>query len=148
MMVGMTSSLVTPTAEIAEKGNDPSARRYEGECLTLVAEAETETGTSVRGPLDEHDCDQTPASALREFLMSVVRVIGTASEVISNSIQWLMRFKPAWFRHELLTLLDLLKQGKIKPLIAQRLPLEEARRAHEMLGEGGVLGKIVLLPNG
>ena len=26
--------------------------------------------------------------------------------------------------------------------------LEEARRAHEMLGEGGVLGKIVLLPNG
>jgi hypothetical protein len=26
--------------------------------------------------------------------------------------------------------------------------VEEARRAHEMLGEGGVLGKIVLLPNG
>ena len=64
------------------------------------------------------------------------------------SIQWLMRFKPAWFRHDLLTLLDLLKQGKIKPLIAQRLPLEGARRAHEMLGGGGVLGKIVLLPNG
>ena len=65
-----------------------------------------------------------------------------------NSIQWLMRFKPACFRHELLTLLDLLKQGKIKPLIAQRLPLEEARRTHEMLGEGGVLGEIVRLPNG
>jgi len=64
------------------------------------------------------------------------------------SIQWLMRFKPAWFRHDLLALLDLLKDGKIKPLIAQRLPLEEARHAHEMLGEGGVLGKIVLLPNG
>jgi NADPH:quinone reductase len=43
---------------------------------------------------------------------------------------------------------DLLKQGKVRPLIAQRLPLQEARRAHEMLGEGGVLGKIVLLPNG
>ena len=64
------------------------------------------------------------------------------------SIQWLMRLKPAWFRDDLLTLLALLEQGKIKPLIAQRLPLEEARRAHEMLGEGGVLGKIVLLPNG
>lgn len=64
------------------------------------------------------------------------------------SIQWLLRFKPAWFRHDLLTLLDLLKQGKIKPLIARRLPLEEARQAHEMLGKGGVLGKIVLLPNG
>jgi NADPH2:quinone reductase len=68
--------------------------------------------------------------------------------LVPYSIQWLMRFKPAWFRHDLLTLLDLLKQGKIKPLIAQRLPLDEARRAHEMLGEGGVLGKIVLLPNG
>jgi NADPH:quinone reductase len=68
--------------------------------------------------------------------------------MVPYSIQWLMRFKPAWFRHDLLTLLDLLKEGKIKPLIAQRLPLEEARRAHEMLGEGGVLGKIVLLPNG
>src|SRR5215470_11988154 len=67
--------------------------------------------------------------------------------MIPYSIQWLMRFKPAWFIHDLLTLLDLLKQGKIKPLIAQRLPLEEARRAHEMLGEGGVFGKIVLLPN-
>jgi NADPH:quinone reductase-like Zn-dependent oxidoreductase len=68
--------------------------------------------------------------------------------MVPYSIQWLMRFKPAWFRDDLLTLLDLLKLGKIKPLIAQRLPLQEARRAHEMLGEGGVLGKIVLLPNG
>jgi NADPH:quinone reductase-like Zn-dependent oxidoreductase len=68
--------------------------------------------------------------------------------MVPYSIQWFMRFKPAWFRHDLLTLLDLLKEGKIRPLIAQRLPLEEARRAHEMLGEGGVLGKIVLLPNG
>lgn len=68
--------------------------------------------------------------------------------MVPYSIQWLMRLKPAWFRHDLLTLLDLLKEGKIKPLIAQRLPLEQARRAHEMLGEGGVLGKIVLLPNG
>ena len=68
--------------------------------------------------------------------------------MIPYSIQWLMRFKPVWFRNDLLALLDLLKQGEIKPLIAQRLPLQEARRAHEMLGEGGVLGKIVLLPNG
>ena len=68
--------------------------------------------------------------------------------MVPYSIQWLMRFKPEWFLHDLLTLLDLLKQGQIRPLIAKRLPLEEARRAHEMLGEGGVLGKIVLMPNG
>jgi NADPH2:quinone reductase len=64
------------------------------------------------------------------------------------SIQWMMRLKPACFRNDLLTLFDLLEQNKIKPLIAQRLPLREARRAHELLGCGGVIGKIVLLPNG
>ena len=67
--------------------------------------------------------------------------------MVPYSIQWLMRLKPAWFRQDLLTLLDLLEQRKIKPLIAHRLPLADARRAHEMLGAGGVLGKIVLLPN-
>jgi len=40
----------------------------------------------------------------------------------------------------------LLQQQKIKPVVARRLPLTEARRAHELLGEGGVTGKIVLLP--
>jgi len=43
--------------------------------------------------------------------------------------------------------LDLLQQKKIKPLIAQRLPLCQARHAHELLGSGGVIGKIVLIPN-
>ena len=46
------------------------------------------------------------------------------------------------------TLFDLLQQQKIKPLIAQRFPLAEARQAHELLGKGGVTGKIVLVCNG
>jgi NADPH:quinone reductase len=45
-------------------------------------------------------------------------------------------------------LLELLQQEKIKPLIAQRLPLAEARRAYQLLGTGGVTGKIVLVLNG
>ena len=45
-----------------------------------------------------------------------------------------------------MALLNLLKEQKIKPLIAQRFPLVEARRAHELLGKGGVIGKIVLVP--
>ena len=67
--------------------------------------------------------------------------------MVPYSIQWLMRLKPAWFRHDLLTLFDLLQQKKITPLIAQRLPLSQARHAHELLGSGGVIGKIVLMPN-
>jgi NADPH2:quinone reductase len=68
--------------------------------------------------------------------------------VIPYSIQTLKRLRPALFRQDLIALLDLLEQQKIKPLIAQRFPLAEARRAHELLGKGGVTGKIVLVCNG
>jgi len=68
--------------------------------------------------------------------------------VIPYSIQTLKRLKPAWFRQDLIALLDLLQRQRIKPLVAQRLPLAEARRAHELLGKGGVVGKIVLACNG
>jgi NADPH:quinone reductase-like Zn-dependent oxidoreductase len=64
------------------------------------------------------------------------------------SIQWLKRLRPAWFRQDLTVLLGLLQQKRIKPLIAQRLALTEARQAHELLGAGGVTGKIVLVGNG
>ena len=63
------------------------------------------------------------------------------------SIQTLKRFKPAWFQEDLTTLVDLLKQRKIKPIIAERIPLVEAARAQELLGKGSILGKIVLLSN-
>jgi len=68
--------------------------------------------------------------------------------VVPYSIQWLKRLRPAMFRQDLIALFDLLQQRKIKPLIAQRFPLAEARNAHELLGEGGVAGKIVLVRNG
>jgi NADPH:quinone reductase-like Zn-dependent oxidoreductase len=67
--------------------------------------------------------------------------------VVPYSIQWLKRLRPAFFRQDLTALFDLLQQKRIKPLIAQRFPLAEARHAQELLGEGGVTGKIVLMPN-
>jgi NADPH2:quinone reductase len=68
--------------------------------------------------------------------------------VVPYSIQWLKRLRPALFREDLIALFDLLQQRKIKPLIAQRFPLAEARQAQELLGTGGVTGKIVLVRNG
>jgi NADPH2:quinone reductase len=68
--------------------------------------------------------------------------------VVPYSIQTLKRLKPAWFRQDLIALLALLEQQKIKPLVAQRFPLAEARRAHEVLGNGGVTGKLVLVCGG
>jgi NADPH2:quinone reductase len=68
--------------------------------------------------------------------------------VVPYSIQTLKRLRPALFREDLIALFDLLRQRKIKPLIARRLPLAEARQAHELLGKGGVIGKIVLVLGG
>ena len=67
--------------------------------------------------------------------------------MVPYSIQTLKRLKPAQFRQDLVTLFGLLQDKKLKPLIAQRLPLVEARQAHELLGQGGVTGKIVLVTN-
>jgi len=48
----------------------------------------------------------------------------------------------------LTALFDLLAHQQIKPAIAARFPLAEARRAHALLGTGFVAGKIVLTREG
>jgi NADPH:quinone reductase-like Zn-dependent oxidoreductase len=89
----------------------------------------------------------------REARIFVVYIVGSRllpgrKRVVPYSIQWLKRLRPELFRQDLIALFDLLKQQKIKPLIAQRFPLAEASQAHELLGKGGVTGKIVLVTNG
>ena len=81
------------------------------------------------------------------FALYVVggRLLPGRRRVVPYSIQTLKRLKPAWFREDLTALLDLLRQQKIKPLVAQRFPLEEAARAHVLLAQGGVAGKFVLV---
>ena len=51
----------------------------------------------------------------------------------------------AWYRETLTQLLDLLAAGNIKPVVAERFPLLEAARAHELLERGGYGGKVVLV---
>jgi NADPH2:quinone reductase len=53
---------------------------------------------------------------------------------------------PDCYREDFLALLELLREQKIHPVIAQRLPLAQARRAHELLGESACVGKLVLIP--
>jgi|SRR6185369_14999787 len=71
-------------------------------------------------------------------------VLPGRKRIIPYSIQTLKRLKPALFRQDLVTLLELLKLQKIKPLVARRFPLVEARQAQELLAQGGIIGKIVL----
>jgi NADPH2:quinone reductase len=75
-------------------------------------------------------------------------VLPGRKRLVPYSIQWLKRVRPALFRLDLTALFQLLEEGKIKPLVAHRLPLAQAREAHELLGKGGIMGKIVLVPEG
>ena len=68
--------------------------------------------------------------------------------VVPYSIQWLKRLKPARFRNDLSTLMSLLLRQQLRPIVAARMPLSQARQAHELLMRGGVVGKIVLMPGG
>lgn len=68
-------------------------------------------------------------------------------KVIPYSIQTLKKSKAYWFREDLSILFNLLKQHKIKPIIAARIPLDEAIEAHQLLETGSVTGKIVLICN-
>ena len=60
------------------------------------------------------------------------------------SIQMLKRRRPSWFREDLERLLALLAEGRIHPVVAERFPLAEAARAHEVLAAGATTGKLVI----
>jgi NADPH:quinone reductase-like Zn-dependent oxidoreductase len=53
---------------------------------------------------------------------------------------------PEWYREDFGALLELLRDGKIHPVVAERLPLSDARRAHEVLESAAAKGKLVLVP--
>jgi NADPH:quinone reductase len=53
---------------------------------------------------------------------------------------------PEGFREDFLALLELLREDKIHPVVAARLPLSDARLAHELLEQSAAKGKLVLVP--
>ncbi len=53
--------------------------------------------------------------------------------------------EPRWFREDLHLLFHLLEKKRIQPIIAERLPLAEAAKAHKLIEEAAFIGKIVLL---
>ena len=53
---------------------------------------------------------------------------------------------PEWFSEDMARLLELLRADKIHPVVAERLPLTDARRAHELLEQSASVGKLVLVP--
>jgi NADPH:quinone reductase-like Zn-dependent oxidoreductase len=63
----------------------------------------------------------------------------------SPSTPDLTKLGNAWYRETLSALLNHLARGELAPLVASRIPLAEASRAHELLERGGHAGKVVLV---
>jgi NADPH2:quinone reductase len=89
----------------------------------------------------------TPTADLGAWLMMfTMNTVSDERKFILYSIQTLKRLKPMWFQEDLILLLNLLMQGKVKPIVAARMPLSEAAQAHELLANGSLKGgKIVLI---
>jgi len=81
------------------------------------------------------------------MMMFTSNLIPDKRKFILYSIQMLKRLKPEWFQEDLILLLNLLKEGKIKPIVAARMHLNQAADAQELLANGSVKGKIVLICN-
>jgi NADPH:quinone reductase-like Zn-dependent oxidoreductase len=81
------------------------------------------------------------------LVMFTLNLVPDKRNFLLYSIQTLRKLKPDWFYEDLILLLSLLKEGKIKPTIAARMPLNQAAQAHELLAGGSVKGKIVLICN-
>lgn len=64
------------------------------------------------------------------------------------SLGALHRDSPGVIRDDLAGLMQLLADGRIHPIVAERVPLADAARAHELLESGAVAGKLVLVPDG
>ncbi|MFV9674706.1 MAG: medium chain dehydrogenase/reductase family protein [Anaerolineales bacterium] len=63
------------------------------------------------------------------------------------SIGDLRKKNPEWFKEDLGALFGSLKKDKIKPSIERRMKLEDAARAHELIEQAAVKGRIVLMVN-
>ena len=67
-------------------------------------------------------------------------------QVLTYRIAKLRDRHPDWFRHDLSELIRLLRDGTLHPSLAERIPLADARRAHELLERSAAKGKLVLVP--
>jgi NADPH:quinone reductase-like Zn-dependent oxidoreductase len=87
------------------------------------------------------------AAAIGSFLLlGLFQAIPDGKPAHFYVITKMKKEHPDWFREDLTKVLDLLAAKRIAPVIAERLPLAQARRAHELLQSGQTTGKLVLLP--
>jgi NADPH:quinone reductase-like Zn-dependent oxidoreductase len=84
-------------------------------------------------------------SVILDFIHFKIRsVLPGSRRMTFYSITAFRRKHPDWFAHDLCILFDLLSSSRIKPAIWKRMPLSEARKAHELIEQSKPIGKIIL----
>ena len=78
-------------------------------------------------------------------ITSVWGALSTRRHASGYRVQILRNPHPDWFQADFNALLQLLREGKLNPVVAERLPITEARHAHELLESTASKGKIVLV---
>jgi NADPH2:quinone reductase len=82
-----------------------------------------------------------PLSLLTRFVLTLIPDGKRAPMHAERSAQT----DNTYYRETLTEFLELLAAGTVKPVVAERIPLVEAARAHELLERGGHAGKVVLV---
>jgi NADPH:quinone reductase-like Zn-dependent oxidoreductase len=87
------------------------------------------------------------ASVLAGFarLMLLWKLIPDGKSSVFYNIQKRREKLPEEFREDVQALFELLKAGKLKPAVVDRMPLEQAAEVHRLIDKAQVPGKIVLV---
>jgi len=79
--------------------------------------------------------------------LKLLNLLPNKKKAVFYSITSFRKKHPEWFKEDMTELMNLLKEGKIKPVISRKMPLTEAVEAHKLLDQSNVEGKIILVVN-
>lgn len=83
-------------------------------------------------------------SLFYSLFFSPLKLLSDAKSLCTYNVDIWRHQYPELYRQDLAALMDLLAEGKLKPLIGERIPLEEAARAQNQLSGGESRGKLIL----
>lgn len=93
------------------------------------------------------DLPRVVAELLLRTRFDPMKAADSNQGVFAFNVATLKRQRPMWHHEDLTTLFELLIQNKIRPIVADRLPLSRAAEAHQRLEQSAVVGKLVLIPS-
>ena len=99
------------------------------------------------GALQVSTGEESVAALLMGFvkLMVLWKLIPDGRRTVFYNIQTRRRKKPLEFIEDISNLMEWLKQGRLKPAVAARRPLSDARAVHEDIDAARIAGKVVLM---